>query len=324
MISSEQFIEIQNIMGESIMTTHDLTYGPAAAAALTILFLAVCAWNNRRTGYTRSSREAGWKEQNAAPSHYERTASSRTSGRDVTPTPLVSEQIREPLVYSGRVDDYSYQLIRFWEALHPCERVSTETPGQETRATQNSVDPRQGIHMLGGNSRENPEHSAHNASTETSKVRRTLLKNALRYFSIAFIFVLTATMLGQATVLLNGSALMGYFVVVAVIISAGRGIFAGVLATALSLLAMLSVFGDHVSISAATQNIVTLFVVIGIVTNLVFYKLQRRNGALTRAKADLEAHAKSLAEANSRLAEQKIALLQSHEQLRLLSKTPSE
>jgi len=153
-----------------------------------------------------------------------------------------------------------------------------------------------------------------------------LLKNALRNYPIAFISVLTATILGQGTVLLSGNAPMGFFIV-AVIISAGRGITTGMLATALSFLVMLSIFRENISISNATQSILALFLMIGIVTNVVFYKLHLRNAAVTRAKAALEAvnqqlldHAESLAETNSKLAEQKIALFQAHEQLRLLSK----
>jgi uncharacterized coiled-coil protein SlyX len=117
------------------------------------------------------------------------------------------------------------------------------------------------------------------------------------------------------------------FFVVAVIISAGRGIMTGLLATAPSAGVMLSIFRDHISISNATQSMLALFLVIGIVTNLVFYKLHRRNAELTRARAGLETvnqqlkdQAKSLADANSRLAEQKTAVFQAHEQLRVLSK----
>jgi uncharacterized coiled-coil protein SlyX len=138
--------------------------------------------------------------------------------------------------------------------------------------------------------------------------------------------VLAATILGQGTVLWTGSAPMSLFVT-AVIISAARGITTGVLATALSVAVMSSLFRGHISISNATENIVGLFVLIGVVTNLVFLKLHLRNRALAAARAELETvnqrlmdQARSLAEANSMLAEQKTVLFQAHHQLRVLSK----
>ena len=291
--------------------TPDILSWPVAV--LSILFLSACAWNNRRTGYSRSSRKAGWNEWNSVVSHNTRTGGSRPCAVSVTPKPLVPE----PPVYSDSVDA-STQLIRLSEALHPGEKVRTE-PQQETGAVESSANRLLRTHRRGDEGRQGPEYSEGKTSTGTSQIRGMLLKNALRNYPIAFISVLTATILGQGTVLLSGNAPMGFFIV-AVIISAGRGITTGLLATALSFLVMLSIFRENISISNATQSILALFLMIGIVTNVVFYKLHLRNAAVTRAKAALEAvnqqlqdHAESLAEANSRLAEQNIALFEAHE-----------
>ncbi len=117
------------------------------------------------------------------------------------------------------------------------------------------------------------------------------------------------------------------FFVLAVIVSAAFGLSAGLISTALSLAVMIFAFGDRISISNAVNNVLAVFLLIGVVTNTVFYKLHVRNRALTRAKAeveaanlDLERQKQFLAEANSRLADQKIALADAHQQLRTLSR----
>jgi hypothetical protein len=260
------------------MTLDILSGGPVDLAVLSILFLSAGAWNNRRTGYSRSSRKAGWREWNSLISH---STSAGGSGPRAVSRPLVPE----PPVYSDSVDEAGIYLIQSGGPLHPGKK------GRETR-----------------------------------EIKGMPLKNALRSYLIAFISVLAAAMLAKGTILLTGSVPMGFFVV-AVIVSAGRGIREGLLATALSLSVMNYVFRGQVSISTATHSTLALFLVIGIATNLVFYKLHLRNAAVTRAKAELETvnhklrnHVKSLAEANSMLAEQKITLSQAHEDLRFLSR----
>lgn len=160
---------------------------------------------------------------------------------------------------------------------------------------------------------------------------RLLMKRHLVAWLIALASVITATILTSATVLWNGKAPMVFFVI-ALITSAGRGFGPGSLATVCSICAVLSMFKGTISIPLATQSMVTLFVVIAIVVNMVFYKLNRQNEELTkqnralvRAKAVIDAvnerlvdHAESLAEANVRLAEERAALTRTHEQLRLL------
>jgi signal transduction histidine kinase len=177
-----------------------------------------------------------------------------------------------------------------------------------------------------GERRQGTEYSRETVSFRAGSIGGTALDRALSSYRIAFVSVLAGTTLGQATVWLNGTAPMGFFIA-AVVVSAGNGIFAGFLAIVLSLFVMLAMFRENLSIALATQNMLALFVVIGIVTNLVFYKLHLRNKALDNAKAALEAvnqelrdHAKALADANAQLAEQKVSLLSAHEHLRLLSK----
>jgi signal transduction histidine kinase len=119
----------------------------------------------------------------------------------------------------------------------------------------------------------------------------------------------------------GGKVPMAFFVV-AVIFSAERGIRAGFLAIALSLCAALVIFQGNLSIVLPANSMLGLFVAVGIVINVVFYKLHRTYAALNKAKEEVDAvnrnlveHAESLANANAKLAGQKIELFQAHEQL---------
>jgi uncharacterized coiled-coil protein SlyX len=179
---------------------------------------------------------------------------------------------------------------------------------------------------LHGDRRQGTEYSQETISFQASSSGGTALYQALSSYRIAFISVLGGTILGQGSVWLNGTAPMGFFIA-AVIVSAANGILAGLSAILLSLFVMLTMFRENLSIALATQNMLGLFVLIGVVTNVAFYKLHLRNKALDNAKAALEAanlalrdQAKALAEANAELAEQKVSLLRAHENLRLLSK----
>jgi hypothetical protein len=177
-----------------------------------------------------------------------------------------------------------------------------------------------------GERRQGREYSEQKRNIRTGQINKILLEKGLATYRFAFVSVLAATILDEFTVLLNGRAPMSFFII-AVIVSAGHGVMTGLLATVLSLFVMVSMFRENLSIALATQNTLALFFAIGIVTNLVFYKIHLRNAALNRAKTELEAanqqlvdHAESLAQANARLEEQKLALFQAHEHLRLLSK----
>lgn len=139
---------------------------------------------------------------------------------------------------------------------------------------------------------------------------------------IALTATLAATAFTWGTVFLTGKALMAFFIV-AVIVSAGQGVAAGVLGTATSSCAILLLFQHTLSITLATHSMLGLFVVIAIVTNVVFCEIHRKNReleiarvALERANRALQRQSESLAEANARLEQQKRDLAQAHEELR--------
>src|SRR5580693_257430 len=143
-----------------------------------------------------------------------------------------------------------------------------------------------------------------------------------KHYLVAFVSVVAATILTRgAMIFFNGKVPMVFFVV-AVIFSAERGIRPGFLAVALSVCAALAIFQGNLAIVLPANSMLGLFVAVGIVINIVFYKLHRTYAALNRAKDESEAvnrnlveHAECLADANVKLAGQKIALFQAHEQL---------
>jgi hypothetical protein len=165
----------------------------------------------------------------------------------------------------------------------------------------------------------------------TAGISRLLARRHITPYLIALGFAFAAIALSSATVLYNGKTPMIFFVL-ALILSAGRGFGPGLLASAVSISAVLSIFQGRISVAFATQSIVALFILIAIVVNLVFYELHRKNRelmkknrALAHAKAVVETvnerlvdHAESLAEANATLAEERGSLLRAHEELRLL------
>ena len=165
----------------------------------------------------------------------------------------------------------------------------------------------------------------------TEGISRLLARRYISPYLIALGFAFAAIILSSASVLYNGKTPMIFFVL-ALILSAGRGFGPGLLASAVSISAVLWIFNGSISVAFATQSMVALLVLIATVVNLVFYELHRKNRelikknrALARAKTVVETvnqrlvdHAESLAEANAMLATERSSLLRAHEQLRLL------
>jgi hypothetical protein len=286
---------------------HDIPgWGPVAVFAIFVLFAA--AMKNRA-----AARKPGWTEWSVIVSHN-------------THSPIATRAKTEPRAPKPRVhlDNTCTQLIRLAEALGVEDKVRTAAP--DTGGARGSADR---LPRIEEPASDIPQYRAFSEPTDNSGMNRigSMLPNEpARNYLIAFALVLAATILGYGTLLLKGTVPMGFFVV-AVIIAAGRGTATGLLAMALSLVDMIFVFSGHISVSTATQNMIALFLLIGILTTFVFHNLNLRHAALGRAKAEVEAvnlqlrnQTRSLAKANSTLAEQKAALFKAHEDLRFLSK----
>jgi K+-sensing histidine kinase KdpD len=264
---------------------------------------------------------AGWKEWRAMVAHNIRAHGSGPT-LSAKQEPPVPERRAQPRVH---LDNTCTQLIRLSEALGSDDILRTGSQPETAQPRFQRTPPLRTESRVSDGPRdvENSKAADDGAHDQIKNMPR---KEGFRTYLIAFGLVLTATVLGYCAILAQGSVPMGLFVI-AVIIAAGRGIMPGLLATALGLLVMLTLFRGHISVSSATQSMSALFLMIGIVTNFVFYKLNDRTAALAQAKAELEATNQqlrekcgSLAEASSRLAEQKAALFKAHEDLRFLSK----
>ena len=147
-----------------------------------------------------------------------------------------------------------------------------------------------------------------------------LFRDFLRPHSLAFVTVGVAALLSWSTLSLIGKVPIIFFIL-AVVVSAQRGIRTGVLATTMSVGVMLSVFGRSIAIPLATGSILALFVVLAIAINGVLYKIHvqnvallKSNSVLRRVNEQLLAQAEFLAEANATLSEQKTALFSAHQQ----------
>lgn len=275
-----------------------------------LLFAGFCLRFSRSSGFPRSASDnGGWGKWNSIVSNRPTQPAHRTEINGALST---NPAIIESAATSPNTSNWTDQLICLVTSIRDGVKVSPESEILGTK-----VSSRDNVTLDATAA----ERDSDNLKTANSPVLQTVGSCAF-----AVLAVLLASILAECNVLWNGHAALAFFVL-AVIVSASRGLGTGMLTTALSLIVMLVAFKENISMSNASDNILGVFFLIGVVTNGVFYHLQMRNDALVWAKAELEAsnlslrrHSHSLAEANARLAAQKIALADAHEQLRILSR----
>jgi signal transduction histidine kinase len=150
---------------------------------------------------------------------------------------------------------------------------------------------------------------------------RRLQRSNLKHYLVSALGVAVAAVLTLAIrPFFGGKAPLFFFTIVVILSASYGGLGTGLLATALSIGIVVSVFREHVLVMAHSS--LALFALIGVVASVFIERLHRVNAALARSKIEAEdakekmsEHAEALRRVNEKLSERTEALFKTNEEL---------